>query len=116
MRESLFSFPNPVNEVAARLVAGGVVLMCVTTIAFDLPWMTAVIAYGFVARVLTGHAASPRSGKENRKRWTSAADRSSRENPAIGTEPSASSRAWPHAHAVRSSLMPSSWGPPMKTV
>src|SRR3954467_3759045 len=59
MRESLFSFPNPVNEVAARLVAGGVVLMCVATIAFDLPWMTAVIAYGFVARVLTGPTLSP---------------------------------------------------------
>src|SRR3954447_14128761 len=59
MRESLFSFPNPVNEVAARLVAGGVVLMCVATIAFDLPWMAVVIPYGFVARVLTGPTLSP---------------------------------------------------------
>src|SRR3954464_3135797 len=59
MRESLFSFPHPVNEVAARLVAGGVVLMSLATIAFDLPWMTAVIAYGFVARVLTGPTMSP---------------------------------------------------------
>ena len=31
--EALFSFPNPVNEVSARLVAGGVVVMCVLTIA-----------------------------------------------------------------------------------
>ena len=30
---SLFSFPNPVNEVSARLVAAGVVLMWVLTIA-----------------------------------------------------------------------------------
>ena len=56
---SLFSFPNPVNEVSARLVAAGVVLMCLLTIAFDLRWATIVIAYGFVARVLTGPSLSP---------------------------------------------------------
>ena len=56
---ALFSFPNPVNEVSARLVAAGVVLMCVLTIALDLRWATAVIAYGFVARVLTGPTLSP---------------------------------------------------------
>lgn len=55
----VFSFPNPVNEVSARLVAGGVVLLSVATIAFDQPWLTAVIAYGFVARVLTGPTLSP---------------------------------------------------------
>jgi hypothetical protein len=59
MIRRLFSFPNPVNEVSARLVAGGVVLMAVATIVFDAPWMTAVIAYGFVARVLTGPTLSP---------------------------------------------------------
>ena len=31
----LFSFPNPVNEVSARLVAAGVVLMSTATLAFD---------------------------------------------------------------------------------
>ena len=56
---ALFSFPNPVNEVSARLVAAGVVVMCVLTIAFDLRWATIVIAYGFVARVLTGPSLSP---------------------------------------------------------
>jgi hypothetical protein len=56
---SLFSFPNPVNEVSARLVAGGVVLMSVATIVFDQPWALLVIAYGFVARVLTGPTLSP---------------------------------------------------------
>jgi Domain of unknown function (DUF4395) len=55
----LFSFPNPVNEISARLVAGGVVLMCLATIVFNQPWITAVIAYGFVARVLTGPTLSP---------------------------------------------------------
>lgn len=54
-----FSFPNPVNEVSARLVAGGVVVMAAVTIIFDQPWLTAVIAYGFLARVLTGPTASP---------------------------------------------------------
>ena len=56
---SLFSFPNPVNEVSARLVAAGVVLLSVLTVALDLKWMTVVIAYGFVARVLTGPTLSP---------------------------------------------------------
>jgi hypothetical protein len=55
----LFSFPDPVNEVSARLVAAGVVLMSAFAIALDQPWLTAVIAYGFVARVLTGPTLSP---------------------------------------------------------
>jgi hypothetical protein len=55
----LFTFPNPVNEVSARLVAAGVVVMGLLTISFDLKWATAVIAYGFAARVLTGPTLSP---------------------------------------------------------
>lgn len=55
----IIGFPDPVNEVSARLVAGGVVTMGVATIALDLRWMTLVIAYGFVARVLTGPTLSP---------------------------------------------------------
>jgi Domain of unknown function (DUF4395) len=57
--QALFSFPNPVNEVSARLVAGGVLVMCIVTITFGLRWATVVIAYGFVARVLTGPTLSP---------------------------------------------------------
>jgi hypothetical protein len=53
------SFPDPVNEVSARLVAGAVVLLSLVTIVFDQPWLTAVIAYGFVARVLSGPTLSP---------------------------------------------------------
>jgi ABC-type multidrug transport system fused ATPase/permease subunit len=56
---AVLGFPNPVNEVSARLVAAGVVLMAVATIAFDLQWMTLVLAYGFVARALTGPTLSP---------------------------------------------------------
>jgi hypothetical protein len=55
----VISFPDPVNEVSARLVAAGVVVMAVATIALDLRWMTLVLAYGFVARVLTGPRLSP---------------------------------------------------------
>jgi hypothetical protein len=59
MASSLFSFPNPVNEVSARLVAGGVVLLSATAIVLDQPWLIAVIAYGFLARVFTGPTLSP---------------------------------------------------------
>ena len=55
----LIGFPNPVNEVSARLVATGVVAMAVTTVAFRLTWLLAVLFYGFVARVLTGPKLSP---------------------------------------------------------
>jgi hypothetical protein len=54
-----FSFPNPVNEVSARLVAAGALTMALIAIIFRQPWLTAVIAYGFVARVLTGPTMSP---------------------------------------------------------
>ena len=55
----LIGFPDPVNEVSARLVAAGVVTMAVLAIVFDWKWLTAVLAYGFMARVLTGPKASP---------------------------------------------------------
>ena len=56
---TLFSFPNPVNETSARLVAGGVAILAVVTVAFQQGWLLPVLAYGFVARVLTGPALSP---------------------------------------------------------
>jgi hypothetical protein len=55
----VFSFPNPVNEVAARVVAGGVVALCVATIASGQGWLLVPLAYGFWARVLTGPSLSP---------------------------------------------------------
>jgi hypothetical protein len=57
--EQLFSFPDPVNEVSARTVAGGVVALTLAVIVFRQPWLLALLAYGFVARVLTGPALSP---------------------------------------------------------
>jgi hypothetical protein len=56
---SLFSFPNPVNEVAARVVAGGVVVMCVLAVALRQQWLLVPLAFGFWARVLTGPTLSP---------------------------------------------------------
>ena len=55
----VFSFPDPVNEVSARLVAGGVLVFTVLIIAFNLKWATPLLAYGFVARVLSGPTLSP---------------------------------------------------------
>lgn len=56
---SLVAFPDPVNEISARLVAAGVVILSLAAIVFDAPWLTLVIAYGFAARVLTGPTLSP---------------------------------------------------------
>ncbi len=55
----LFSFPNPVNEYAARTVAGGVVLMSVAFLITGWGWILIPLAYGFWARVLTGPKLSP---------------------------------------------------------
>jgi hypothetical protein len=55
----VFRFPNPVNEVSARLVAGGVVTMALVALAGRQMWLLVPLAYGFVARVLTGPTLSP---------------------------------------------------------
>ncbi len=55
----MFRFPNPVNEVSARLVAAGVALLCVGTLASQQEWLLVLLAYGFVARLLTGPRLSP---------------------------------------------------------
>ena len=61
----IFGFPNPVNELAARTVAAGVLALTILTILLSTAagtgwlWLTAVLAYGFVARVLTGPRLSP---------------------------------------------------------
>jgi Domain of unknown function (DUF4395) len=57
--QSVIGFPNPVNEVAARVVAAGVVVMAGTYLVTRSPIVLVVLAYGFVARVLTGPKLSP---------------------------------------------------------
>jgi Domain of unknown function (DUF4395) len=55
----VFSFPNPVNEKAARVVAGVVALTAIVTLASSAYWLLIPLAYGFWARVLTGPTLSP---------------------------------------------------------
>src|SRR5947209_20036397 len=55
----LFSFPNPVNEKAARVVAGVVLIIVIVTLATAWYWLLIPLAYGFWARVLTGPTLSP---------------------------------------------------------
>jgi hypothetical protein len=55
----VFSFPNPVDEHAARTVAAGVVVLCVVTIATGEGWLLVPLCYGFWARALTGPTLSP---------------------------------------------------------
>jgi len=56
---TVLSFPNPVNEYAARTVAAGVVLLCAAALASQQAWLLAPLAYGFWARVLSGPTLSP---------------------------------------------------------
>jgi hypothetical protein len=55
----LVSFPNPVNEYAARSVAAMVVVLCLATLLFRTPWLLWPLALGFVARVASGPRFSP---------------------------------------------------------
>jgi hypothetical protein len=56
---TLFSFPNPVNEKAARVVAGVVLLTVLVVLATGWYWLLIPLAYGFWARTLTGPTLSP---------------------------------------------------------
>jgi hypothetical protein len=55
----LFTFPNPVNDKAARVVAGVVLATVIVTLASGFYWLLIPLAYGFWARVLTGPKLSP---------------------------------------------------------
>lgn len=55
----MFSFPNPVNEKAARVVAGAVLVTALVILATGAYWLLIPLAYGFWARVLTGPTLSP---------------------------------------------------------
>ena len=56
---TIFSFPSLVNENSARLVAAGVVLQVVGYLLIRNGWLLAILALGFLARVLTGPTLSP---------------------------------------------------------
>lgn len=56
---SVFRFPNPVDEVSARLVAAGVVVLSAAYVATAWWPLLALLAYGFVARAVSGPTLSP---------------------------------------------------------
>ena len=56
---SLFTFPNPVNDVAARTVATGVVVMALLVAGLGWGWVLIPLTYGFLARVASGPRFSP---------------------------------------------------------
>ncbi|MDP9889013.1 DUF4395 domain-containing protein [Pseudarthrobacter enclensis] len=56
---SVFAFPNPVNEYAARVTAALVVLLAVVTAIAGSGWGLLAIAAGFWLRLLFGPRISP---------------------------------------------------------
>lgn len=56
---AVFSFPNPVNDKAARTVAGVVLATVVVILLTGSYWLLVPLAYGFWARALTGPTLSP---------------------------------------------------------
>ena len=56
---TLFSFPDPVNDYAARFVATMVVILTLSFLVTANIWVLIFILYGFLARVLTGPTLSP---------------------------------------------------------
>jgi hypothetical protein len=56
---SLLRFPDPVNELAARVVAAGVVVLTLATLAGQEGWLLVPLAAGFWARVASGPRFSP---------------------------------------------------------
>ena len=56
---SVFSFPDPVDEVSARLVAGGVVAQVALFALVREGWLLVPLVYGFAARAATGPTLSP---------------------------------------------------------
>lgn len=57
--QRIFAFPNPVNEYAARITAGLVVLSGLIVLTTGWGWGLVLIAAGFVLRVLFGPRISP---------------------------------------------------------
>lgn len=51
---AFFNYPNPVNEVAARVIAGLTAILVTTAIVFDLRWIAAFLLYEFTVRVAAG--------------------------------------------------------------
>lgn len=59
MRLSFIGYPNPVNEVVARVTAAGVVVIAALAIGLQARWLAIVLAVGFLLRVVSGPRFSP---------------------------------------------------------
>ena len=55
----MFTFPNPVNEKAARVVAGCVALLSILGLVTGWMWLLVLLAAGFWLRVAAGPRFSP---------------------------------------------------------
>ncbi|GAA4112739.1 DUF4395 domain-containing protein [Knoellia locipacati] len=56
---AFLTFPNPVNEKAARSVAAGVVVLAALTLVTQWWWLSVLLATGFALRVAAGPRFSP---------------------------------------------------------
>lgn len=56
---SLLTFPNPVNEKAARVVAGLVAVTALAALVLKTEWLVWLLAAGFLLRVLSGPRFDP---------------------------------------------------------
>lgn len=56
---NLLSFPETVDDRAARLVAAGVIVQSLSFVVFREWWLLVPLAYGFVARTASGPRFSP---------------------------------------------------------
>ncbi len=55
----MFNFPNPVKEVASRVVASGMVVVAALAQSLQPPWVSAILACRYLANVSTGPRVSP---------------------------------------------------------
>lgn len=57
--DRFFGYPDPVDEISVRLTAGLVAATAWLLVVTRWSWLTVPLAYGFLARVLTGPRLSP---------------------------------------------------------
>lgn len=56
---AIFTFPDPVNEVAVRVTAAGVAVLALTAVVVQRPEPLIALTYGFLARAAAGPRLSP---------------------------------------------------------
>ena len=80
---TLLSFPDPVNETSARLVAAGVVAQAIVFLVVREWWLLVPLTFGFLARVATGPTLSPLGQIVTRVATPAVETRLRRRNPAF---------------------------------